>query len=50
MSEEVRTCETCDHCVYIGEGDFICDRRDEPVLVIDDWIELRDACRKWVEG
>ena len=49
MSEEVRTCETCDYCVYIGEGDFVCDRKDHPVLVIDNWIELRDACGKWVE-
>ena len=50
MSKEERTCETCDHCVYIGEGDFICDRKDEPVLVIEDWIELRLPCRKWVDA
>ena len=49
MSKEERTCETCDHCTYIGEGDFICDRNDEPVLVIEDWIELRGACRKWAD-
>ncbi len=48
MSEEVRTCETRDHCTYIGEGDFIC-ARDEPVLVIIDWQAVREACRRWVE-
>jgi len=49
VSKEERTCETCDHCIYIGEGDFICDRKDEPVLVIEDWIELRLPGRKWVD-
>lgn len=19
------TCETCEHCIYIGDGDFLCD-------------------------
>lgn len=42
-----RVCETCDHCVYIGEGDFICDRKDDPVLVIIDWQAEREACPKW---
>lgn len=29
----------CDHCTYIGGGDFLCDRPglDEPVLVMDEW-------------
>lgn len=22
-----RICETCDYCVYLGEGDFACDER-----------------------
>ena len=30
----------CDHCMYLGEGDFMCDlHEDDPdkVLVISDW-------------
>lgn len=28
----------CDHCQYIGEGDFICDDAPErPVIVVDGW-------------
>lgn len=30
----------CDHCQYIGEGDFICDEvMDDPegCLVVEDW-------------
>lgn len=25
----------CDFCIYLGEGDFQCDRHD--VLVVEDW-------------
>lgn len=32
----IKCCLTCDHCVYIGEGDYICDV-DEPTLVLSDW-------------
>lgn len=49
-TDELRICETCDHCVYIGEGDFICDRDDEPELVIVDWQAIREACEKWRES
>lgn len=27
----------CDHCVYIGDGDFICDIPMTPTLVVADW-------------
>jgi hypothetical protein len=29
----------CDHCEYIGEGDFICDNfpDDQAILVMSDW-------------
>ena len=31
----------CDNCVYIGEGDFICDKgAGEPVIVVEDWHKL----------
>ncbi len=50
MSDRPRTCESCDECVYVGEGDFICDVDDEPVFVIEDWCEMREPCERWVEG
>lgn len=49
-TDELRICETCDHCVYIGDGDFICDRDDEPELVVVDWQAIREACEKWRES
>nr|DAZ13268.1 MAG TPA: hypothetical protein [Caudoviricetes sp.] len=30
-------CETCDHCIPIGEGDHICDETGIPVFVIEDY-------------
>ena len=27
--------EMCYHCMYIGEGDFYCDRYE--VIVVDEW-------------
>lgn len=28
----------CDHCQYIGEGDFVCDDAPEgPIIVVEDW-------------
>lgn len=35
--KETPHCMNCDHCIYIGEGDSICDAMDEPVLVLSDW-------------
>lgn len=32
----------CEHCLYICEGDFICDKNEEPVLVIEDWEPTED--------
>ena len=40
-------CETCDCCVYVGEGDFICDDKDDPEFVIVDWQAIREACERW---
>lgn len=34
--------DTCDNCVYIGEGDFICSVVNE--LVIVDWIPVNGFC------
>lgn len=30
-----RNCGTCDHCVYLGEGDHMCDLDNE--IVINEW-------------
>jgi hypothetical protein len=46
---ETHTCEGCDCCVYVGDGDFICDRADEPEIVIADWQALREVCEEWRE-
>ena len=45
-----KTCDPalCDHCMYIGEGDFICDLRIGPGLldiVIEGWQPTEDFLR-----
>lgn len=30
-------CHSCEHCIYIGEGDSICDADVEPRFILDDW-------------
>ena len=40
--EKPRMCDPgmCDHCQYIGEGDFICDEAfgtPDEVLVVENW-------------
>ena len=34
--EDYPCCLNCDNCIYIGEGDSICDV-DDPILVLSDW-------------
>lgn len=34
--------EECENCIYIGEGDFICD--EALVLVVDDWVRCNEYC------
>ncbi len=34
--------DTCPNCIYIGEGDFICDELME--IVIDDWTPVYTNC------
>ena len=29
---ELRNCFNCAHCIYIEDGDYICDMNNEPVL------------------
>lgn len=38
---KTKICNNCDHCIYIGEGDFICDK-DEPVLIEEDFTPTED--------
>lgn len=39
----LKTCDPnlCDHCMYLGEGDFVCDLHglgpEETVFVLEDW-------------
>lgn len=35
QKEKIKICSTCANCIYIGEGDYICNV-DEPVLVMED--------------
>lgn len=49
--EKPRMCDPgmCDNCIYIGEGDFICDKGPgEPVIVVEDWQPNENAgrCRR----
>ena len=36
----------CDECLYIGEGDFLCDRHQE--IVVSDWTPTEEylMCQK----
>lgn len=36
MEKKPDICNFCDHCIYIGEGDYICDVDSPPVLVMED--------------
>ena len=44
--EKPRMCDPgmCDHCQYIGDGDFICDQDVDPmgILVVEDWAPTED--------
>lgn len=47
--EKYCTCETCDECVYLGEGDFACMERDYELVIVD-WVTQRHPCEKYVDG
>lgn len=34
----IPTCEGCEHCLYLEEGDFFCDESEE--LCIEDWMPV----------
>ena len=33
--KEEKCCHNCTHCLYVGEGDSVCD--EDYTLVLDDW-------------
>jgi len=35
--------DTCHNCIYIGEGDYICDELME--IVIDEWVPVYPECQ-----
>lgn len=35
--------DTCDYCLYICEGDFICEILQE--IVIDEWVPVYSECQ-----
>lgn len=41
-SVPARGCETCAHCTYECEGDFLCSEGDMPVFVISDFMPTQD--------
>jgi len=45
-----RQCFSCDHCVYIGEGGYICDLTND--VVIDDWEPTEDfnSCKGRIDN
>lgn len=46
--EGEKSCEFCEHCLYIGAGDFWCDELQ--TIVSSDWdIGLSPACDKYEE-
>ena len=36
----IKNCHCCDHCVYIGEGGYMCDISND--IVIEDWEPTED--------
>jgi len=37
-------CEYCEDCIYIGEGDFVCDKYYPKMLVKEDWTPTDYYC------
>lgn len=44
--EPLKCTDTCEHCRYIEEGDFICDTRMEDEVVIVGWCPMECICPK----
>lgn len=44
-----KSCELCEHCLYIGEGDFWCDESKE-IIASEFAIHDAQVCGKYEEG
>lgn len=42
-NNQPKICSNCANCVYIGEGDYICDV-DEPIIVMEDHMPNENFC------
>ncbi len=47
MADE-KSCEWCEHCLYIGDGDFWCDERHE-IIASEFEIHEIEACDMYRE-
>lgn len=36
--------DQCEHCLYIGDGDFMCDIDND--IVISEWMPIKGTCDK----
>ena len=36
--DKPKECDKCIECQYIGDGDFICDKNEEPMIVKSKWL------------
>ncbi len=36
LKDDIKICINCDHCIYVGEGDYICDADSKPILVMEE--------------
>lgn len=39
-----KICLTCANCIYIGEGDYICDAQEEPTFVMEEHMPNDNYC------
>ena len=44
--ELLRCTDTCEHCCYIEEGDFVCNATTEEDVVIVGWRPMECICPK----
>ena len=38
--KEIKCCHMCEYCLYIGEGDYMCDTNTD--IVIEEWQPTED--------
>ena len=35
---KINNCDECEECQYIGDGDFVCMKNEDPVIVKSRWL------------